>query len=569
MAQLRNGSSLSVREKARVRELLRYFPSGREPHAPNPHVATDQDSSTGPQLSADPALTAFAQLAALRVDCERTFISLIDSEEQHIVAEATRSISLNNSTRCAPGDGLSFGWTKLDLMEGVCGGTIKVLTADHCNGNVQTDNIFADQTRYVINDFTKEERYRDRPFVTGFPFMRFYADVPITTVSGHVIGSLAVVDSKPRDGLLEEHYSILAEIASTVMDHLVLLKAGQEHDRAGQLLTGLKDLVQRDSFTPFTKTGQVPSGAGQDRPGPSVLGARDDQTPANSAATLRMGRRSSIASGSDTTEPTDTESLEPTSGDTRPSSSLPSATTPALSNTDQYMSSATQPPVADFPIPSSDLSRSNHTKIIAPGLQTGGMPRNIRRSFKNAAKTLSQSMDLEGVVFLDAAPANTSLNSGKFGYSDLLERPPQFHVPDPEQYDRLAALEPLTGADLRQPRNRPAVLRRASLCAKLGESVRGRFKEGKISTRSEMFSLPEHVHRHLQCRHPRGTILTQDQDSGSEPTTPGFSDVEDDIWSFFPEAHSILYMPLWDPTKLKWAVSAFGWTSNPCRVFSS
>src|ERR1700683_2219653 len=47
-------------------------------------------------LSHDPTLTAFAQLAAFRLDCERGFISLIDHEQQYVLAEATRSISLLN-----------------------------------------------------------------------------------------------------------------------------------------------------------------------------------------------------------------------------------------------------------------------------------------------------------------------------------------------------------------------------------------------------------------------------------------------------------------------------------------
>lgn len=41
-------------------------------------------------------LTSFAQLAALRLNVERVLISVLDRDVQHIIAEATKSINLNN-----------------------------------------------------------------------------------------------------------------------------------------------------------------------------------------------------------------------------------------------------------------------------------------------------------------------------------------------------------------------------------------------------------------------------------------------------------------------------------------
>jgi hypothetical protein len=41
-------------------------------------------------------LTSFAQLAALRLDVERVFLSVLDRDKQHIIAEATRTVSLTD-----------------------------------------------------------------------------------------------------------------------------------------------------------------------------------------------------------------------------------------------------------------------------------------------------------------------------------------------------------------------------------------------------------------------------------------------------------------------------------------
>jgi hypothetical protein len=69
--------------EAQFRERLRsarYF----EPHdGPGPGEAKAR-------VATDTALTAFAQLCAHRLNCERAFISIITDSKQYIVAEATR-----------------------------------------------------------------------------------------------------------------------------------------------------------------------------------------------------------------------------------------------------------------------------------------------------------------------------------------------------------------------------------------------------------------------------------------------------------------------------------------------
>jgi hypothetical protein len=57
-----------------------------------------------PQSGRDRALTAFAQLAALRLDTRRAMVSLIDSNRQYILAEATRTVSLFSPSAEHPGD---------------------------------------------------------------------------------------------------------------------------------------------------------------------------------------------------------------------------------------------------------------------------------------------------------------------------------------------------------------------------------------------------------------------------------------------------------------------------------
>ncbi|MEM7363889.1 MAG: sensor domain-containing diguanylate cyclase [Pseudomonadota bacterium] len=67
----------------------------------------------------------------------------------------------------------------------------------------------------VIEDATNDVRFRDNPIVAGPPYMRFYAGVRLNSPDGLCIGTLCILDTKPRS-LLGEDVEILTDLARMV-----------------------------------------------------------------------------------------------------------------------------------------------------------------------------------------------------------------------------------------------------------------------------------------------------------------------------------------------------------------
>ena len=69
---------------------------------------------------------------------------------------------------------------------------------------------------FIVEDTKEDERFKNNPYVTGAPFIRFYAGVVILdVVSGLPVGVFCVKDIKPRKLSVAE-IGILFELAQKV-----------------------------------------------------------------------------------------------------------------------------------------------------------------------------------------------------------------------------------------------------------------------------------------------------------------------------------------------------------------
>ncbi len=103
-----------------------------------------------------------AQFAASEFDMPIVLVTLLDTERQWFKAIVGTEV-------CETGRDISF-----------------------CSHAILRDDVM------VVEDALQDPRFADNPLVTGAPHIRFYAGAPLTLPSGLRLGTLCLIDRRPR-----------------------------------------------------------------------------------------------------------------------------------------------------------------------------------------------------------------------------------------------------------------------------------------------------------------------------------------------------------------------------------
>ncbi|EJN01233.1 PAS domain S-box protein [Herbaspirillum sp. YR522] len=135
----------------------------------------------------DPAFDRVTRLASKLLDVPISLISLLDAERQWFKSRV--GLEVEQTPR-------SQAFCAYTIME---------------------------ESSLVVPDAINDARFRDNPLVLSEPSIRFYAGVPIRSNEGLPIGTLCVLDSKPKT-LKPEELELLQDLASIVTKEIQLIE---------------------------------------------------------------------------------------------------------------------------------------------------------------------------------------------------------------------------------------------------------------------------------------------------------------------------------------------------------
>lgn len=521
-------------------------------------------------------------------------MSIIDHNSQYVLAEATRSVSLCEQDIHKEGDALYLGIQTLPLYWGVCPSTMKTFTDPGTSLQISTPNITANRSRYIVRDFLKEPRLKDRPYVVEWPFMRFYAEVPIRSPTGYVIGGYCVIDDKPWDVFGDEEVRTLQEISDCIANHLELMRMKQDFERAERLMKGLSSFVEGQSSIRLPSTSgpsaiSLPGGrVATEIPSfgpPEADGAKSNGGPPTALEGV-LGRATDAM---ETSVEANRNVLKESSQAMHTSSNSENAVSPHEVKTETVPNALQQ----------RGLSGSNSAGTAANSVPEGILaPSNIKRTFSRASNLIRESMDLCGVVFFDAylsgLATRAKLRAGRPDYLLDVSDNGDVSSGDDEWGHNLVSnsvvlpnersMENASPASAEMDQRRPI-----KECKTLGQSLNASSLSG-----DEPRAIPEFLLKRLLRKHPHGEIFSSEHSTFVDDID-GKSRRLSGVWQscgprnsngkhrkilarqadsqllfeLLPGARSIIFYPLWDSHKARWFAGCIGWTMDPKRALQS
>ncbi|KIW19116.1 hypothetical protein PV08_03408 [Exophiala spinifera] len=224
----------SLGDVQRAREFYHYLQPDNLIHPDAQRHDSLHRHASGNVPSLSNALAPFCQLAVLRCNCRKSMLNVMDRDLMYFLAEATKEAKGggDDTTYEFVEDPILMRCSSVPLKGRICELTIK----ERSEGSGSTP-------MFIIPDLAQSD-FSHMEIVTGHPYYRFYAGVPITTREGINIGSLAIMDTKPRpNGLTGDEEKFMADSARQIMMHLETNRQAIEGYRCRRLAEGLEAFI--------------------------------------------------------------------------------------------------------------------------------------------------------------------------------------------------------------------------------------------------------------------------------------------------------------------------------------
>ncbi|PKY02327.1 sensor histidine kinase/response regulator [Aspergillus campestris IBT 28561] len=466
-----------------------------------------RESSLTTPMAADPVLASLAQLGLYRVGCSNGFVALNEGQESHIV------VGVTPHSRHGHHDLTGLGTKTLGL--GLKG-----------DDPVNTSNVAVDVSRRIVHDIAREDGLRSHPFVRQHPRIRFYAEVPLYSPDGDILGTYCVGDQRPRSVFEADEIQELRDVSASIAVHLEGVWARHNHSRSDRWLHAL--LCLSDGWPD-----------GESLRSTSKRNSVVDRTSRGSSEVPEL-RRLSISTKS-------TRDLSPKSIKGQ--------------QTDHGPTNVPESPFfKDFSpepmIPPAKEEHQEHVRRCSDELNNrisvsegGGSSHQASLLFSKASVLLRESLELDGVIFFDAARSN-SRSSSSASASD---------------WDK--DFDPANASQLSGSKFQPRWSKKS--CEPLGFALSGTLVESRMAM--SRISVSEGLLHDLFTAYPQGKIfyplsLNTGTRRQSEQKELIHHTTAARIAHELPEAASVIFFPLWNWDTSRWLAGTLLWTREGKRL---
>lgn len=508
----------------------------------------------GPPSTSDPILFSFAQLAALRLNVDRVFISLFDAKRQHVIAEATTATTIEAGPvpRLAPPtchddkSAILFAGTAIPRIHSICEMVLD-RPPDVRHGNPTLPIL-------MVPDMSLDPRFSSRLYFHPHNPLRFYAGVPIRSPQGIDIGVCCVLNKDPTDGLTIPQQHLLRHISSLSMTHLQSRATAESYRRNERMVRGLGSLIEGTGSMSKWRGGPNPTSFAD-------LKGREGALNAQQQDIQRYGRPEVTYKGP-----------------------------PRNAESGQFTHPVDSPAVTGPQLGEEEPTKGRHSFTAFPENQVEEDLVVMKTLFSRAANIIRESIEVEGALFLDACIGS---------YGGLVQRQPK-ERDDNSDLSSSSGNESTHTDDSSESTLTCGVM---GFSNSLASSINGDNPAPSHAT------VPETFLARLLRRYPEGHLFhftedgvirwavtseSESADSGEDLKSPS-----DDARSppetkpmtakqardfnrqqrsrkgdgavlqrLFPKARSVAVFPLWDSHREKWHATGFVWTMAASRIFT-
>lgn len=165
-------------------------------------------------------------------------------ETEYILVEATRTMSLQSDFTADEKDQSWLGTSCIARADGINDSAV-----DGWRKARQYRDIPANDDHYytegtsshwcIVSDASSNPEVKERPLIARAKSPRFFFSIPLRDAEGTVIGSLSMLDDKPRYGVSAQEMLFCEDLADTIAQHVFGSMVATQRQRSERLIQAL------------------------------------------------------------------------------------------------------------------------------------------------------------------------------------------------------------------------------------------------------------------------------------------------------------------------------------------